>query len=148
MENKVKHSSWIASLISLCFYWLLNLVLWIAAILAPRELLWKVLLAIVFFGALAVIFSFFFLGTPRSYIFTTEGISLCFLFGHCKRYAWDAVTAIYRYSGYRSLWFIIEGEAGGKLPFYLRKCNAIPINKQTEKLLKKFWKHPIEYKER
>ncbi len=146
MKARVENSGWLVGLIGIVFFWALFILLFVALFLLSEELLFKAILGIVLWGIITVAFTFLWLGTPRYYIFTYEGLTIHFIFGFYKHYEWKSISNIYRLHTYRSWRFMIDGEASGKDVFFTKTCNNIHITNKTELLMQKYWKRPIKYK--
>ncbi len=147
METQVKNKGWLAGLIAILFFWALFILLFVALLLLPEELLFRAILGLGLWGIITIVFTFLWLSTPRYYVFTHEGLTVQFIFGFYKYYAWKTVSNIYRLRTYRSLRFMIEGEVVGKEAFFTKSCNNLHITKTTEALMQKYWKKPIKYKD-
>lgn len=133
----------------MAFFWLFFVFIIVAAFIATEEVRGKDILVVLLWGVLSIFFSYSWLCTPIYYVFSLKGVTIHYLFGYYKYYAWKSVSKITRkttihYKGGLSDRFLIEGKATGKEAFFTRRCNTVFVTEETQEMMRRFWNKRID----
>ncbi len=144
MENKVKNSEWYLILIITVFVALfIGISLALLSITQNRVPWIPTAITLLLTAFLTFLLSI----EPRYYVFTDEGVTIHFMFGRYRYYAWKSVTKIQRMrlNHYHHFYFV-SGTVMGKKNSPVKSCNNIHITDKTKELMNTYWKGKIHEK--